>query len=147
MPSASALPSAVSLVHERLVDLDAVDGEPLQVSQGRVAGAEVVDGQLQPKRLELSEPPNGAGYVAKAAGGPAQRPQRSQNRPHEMDASGEGEHEPSEDTSDDGGDCPTLNLLGVLVLLDDVDLRELLGRAQVAYGCLGVALACHHPRH
>ena len=34
--------------HERPVDLQEVDGQPLQVSQGREAGAEIVEADLHP---------------------------------------------------------------------------------------------------
>src|SRR6266850_4136876 len=41
------------VLDERAVDLDAVDREALQVSQRGVAGAEVVDREVDPHRLEL----------------------------------------------------------------------------------------------
>ena len=41
--------------HERAVDLQPVDAEAAQVRQRRVAGAEVVDGQLEPQTLQLVE--------------------------------------------------------------------------------------------
>jgi hypothetical protein len=46
-------------VDERLVDLEGVDGEAAQVGQGRVAGAEVVDGQVHAERLELVQADDG----------------------------------------------------------------------------------------
>ena len=41
--------------YERPVNLDAVDGEPAQVLERRVAGAEVVDRDLDPELLDLGE--------------------------------------------------------------------------------------------
>ena len=41
--------------HEGAVDLDAVDGEAPQVLERRIAGAEVVDDDLDPELLELGE--------------------------------------------------------------------------------------------
>jgi hypothetical protein len=40
--------------HERLVDLQFVDRQALQVRERGVAGAEVVDGQAQPRRLQIA---------------------------------------------------------------------------------------------
>ena len=40
-------------VDEGPVDLQHVDGEPLQVAERRVAGAEVVDGQLDAERAQV----------------------------------------------------------------------------------------------
>src|SRR5829696_1133559 len=42
-------------LHERAVDLEDVDREPVQVAERGVAGAEVVDGQPRPQALELAQ--------------------------------------------------------------------------------------------
>src|SRR6266481_7923709 len=46
------------LDHERPVDLQAVDRQPREVAEARVAGAEVVHRDLHPERLELPEDGN-----------------------------------------------------------------------------------------
>src|SRR4029450_10478418 len=46
-------------VHERLVDLDGGDRHLAQVGERGVAGAEVVDGQVDPEALELVEADHG----------------------------------------------------------------------------------------
>ena len=43
---------------ERLVDLEVVQREPLEVAQRAVADAEVVDGEIDAELLELLEPPD-----------------------------------------------------------------------------------------
>jgi hypothetical protein len=50
--------------HEAPVHLEDVDRELAQAGQRRVAGAEVVDGQPHPERLELVQP--GSGRVGPA---------------------------------------------------------------------------------
>ncbi len=47
--------------HEGAVDLDDVDREPFEVGQGRVAGAEVVDGDADSEQLELVQGGDGVG--------------------------------------------------------------------------------------
>jgi len=39
-------------LHERAVDLEGIDREPLEVAERGIAGAEVVDGELDPEGLE-----------------------------------------------------------------------------------------------
>src|SRR5207302_1537627 len=46
------------LDHERPVDLQAVDRQPREVAEARVAGAEVVHRDLHPERLELPQDGN-----------------------------------------------------------------------------------------
>ena len=45
----------VELGHEGAVDLEGVEGEPVQVAERRVAGAEVVQVQLDPQLLQPVE--------------------------------------------------------------------------------------------
>ena len=47
---ASAESASVEFIDERPVDLHGVDGEPAQVGERRVAGAEVVDRELDAER-------------------------------------------------------------------------------------------------
>jgi hypothetical protein len=39
--------------HKALIDLERVDREALEIAEGGVPGAEVIDGELQPERLQL----------------------------------------------------------------------------------------------
>jgi hypothetical protein len=41
--------------HERLIDLDDVDGEGAQVGERRISGAEIVDGEPDAELLQLVE--------------------------------------------------------------------------------------------
>ncbi len=51
-----AVGAVADLLDERLVDLEDVDREALQVAERRIAGAEVVDGEPHAQRLELPQP-------------------------------------------------------------------------------------------
>jgi hypothetical protein len=48
------------VAHERLVDFQSADGKLLQRRQRRIAGAEVVDGQMQAHGVELVQKSDGA---------------------------------------------------------------------------------------
>src|SRR6266853_149410 len=48
----SVLPVPVGLAHERSVDLKAIDRQAREVAQVRIAGAEIVDGDLHPQLLQ-----------------------------------------------------------------------------------------------
>src|SRR5688500_14023198 len=56
------------LVNEGLGDLEVVEGKLLEVAKRRMADAEVVDGDLDPERLELAEPPRGRVKVVHQSG-------------------------------------------------------------------------------
>src|SRR5216683_7857925 len=41
--------------HEVAIDLDGIDWQPMQINQGRIAGAEIVQINLRPELLDLTE--------------------------------------------------------------------------------------------
>ena len=62
-----ALAALGQLGDEGAVDLQHVDRELAQVGERGVAGAEVVDGDPDPERLQLAQPPRGFLGVASSA--------------------------------------------------------------------------------
>ena len=53
----------VEIGDERLIDLDLVEGERLEIGQRGVSGAEVVHGDPHAERLEPAQDRNGAGEI------------------------------------------------------------------------------------